>query len=88
MADSMMGRLSTFYSSSHRQVLKVLDGLDDRYVMWSPNNTAPCIGFHLWHLARWADYLQEMISETPGQIWEMDRLAEEWGLRGCGSGIC
>jgi len=81
MADSMMGRLSTFYSSSHRQVLAVLNSLDDRYVMWSPNKTAPCIGFHLWHLARWADYLQEMITETSGQIWEAEGLAEEWGLQ-------
>ena len=81
MAESIMRRIATFYSSSHGQALKLLDGLDDRHIMWRPNNTAPCIGFHLWHLARWADYLQEMITETSGQIWEAEGLAEEWDLR-------
>jgi hypothetical protein len=80
MTDSTIRRIAMSYSSTHEQVLKVVDGLDDRQVMWRPGKTAPCIGFHLWHLARWADYLQEMISNASGQIWETEGLAAEWGL--------
>lgn len=80
MTDSTERRVAVVYSSTHEQVLKVVEGLDDRQLMWRPSKTAPCIGFHLWHLARWADYLQEMISDTGGQIWETEGLAAEWGL--------
>ena len=80
MTESTMRSIAMCYASTHEQELKVVDGLDDGQVMWRPSNTAPCIGFHLWHLSRWADYLQEMISGTHGQIWETEGLAAQWGL--------
>jgi hypothetical protein len=87
MAGSIMHCIAAYYFSTHDQVLKVIDGLDARHIMWRPNKTAPCIGFHLWHLARWADYLQEMITDTGGQVWETEGLAGEWGLRGADLGF-
>ncbi len=51
---------------------------------------APSVGFHLWHMARWADLLQ---AKLPGmteslamrlaarpQIWDSEALATRWGL--------
>jgi hypothetical protein len=52
MTDSTLRRIAMSYAFTHEQVLKVVDGLNDRQVMWRPSKTAPCIGFHLWHLAR------------------------------------
>ena len=80
MADSITRLVATGYSSTHEQVLKAVDGLDDRTILWTPCKTAPSIAFHLWHMARWADYLQEMISGSTGQIWETEGLAREWGF--------
>jgi len=55
-----------------------------------PGPHAPTIGFHLWHIARWADIVQAHLhnmgaaSDTPPiqEIWERDGLVEEWGLGG------
>jgi uncharacterized damage-inducible protein DinB len=51
---------------------------------------APSIGFHLWHMARWADLLQAKLPEMTEelatrlsarlQIWESEALAARWGL--------
>ena len=49
---------------------------------------APAIGFHLWHIARWADIVQ---AHLPGmgaeqhaapihEIWKNEDLAIQWGL--------
>lgn len=80
MAESIMGYIAEYYRSRHELVLKVVGGLDDRQMMWRPNRTTPPIGFHVWHLARWADYVQEMITETGVQLWEREALAAQWGF--------
>ena len=80
MADSIMDYIAEYYRATHELVLKVVDSLDDQQIMWRPNRTTPSIGFHLWHLARWADYLQEMITDTGAQIWEEEELAAQWGF--------
>lgn len=38
------------------------------------------MGFHVWHLARWADYLQEMINGRGSQLWEKEELAARWDM--------
>jgi len=80
MADSVMGCIAEYYRSRHELVLKLVDRLDDQQIMWRPNRTTPSIGFHVWHLARWADYMQEMITDTGAQIWEKEELAAKWGF--------
>ncbi len=52
--------------------------------------TAPPVGWHLWHIARWADRLQASFPNQPfgaarfwdpdRQIWFRDRLSSRWGL--------
>jgi len=49
---------------------------------------APAIGFHLWHIARWADIVQAHLptmdttstSISGEEIWEREGLAAKWGL--------
>jgi hypothetical protein len=80
MADSIMGHISEYYRTRHALVLKLVDGLDDQQILWRLNRTTPSIAFHVWHLARWADYLQEMFTDNGIQIWEKQQLAARWGF--------
>jgi DinB superfamily len=81
MSDSIMDAIAGYYRLTHEQVLRLLDRLDEQQITWRPNLTTLSIGFHVWHLARWADYLQEMLTDD-GQIWEAEELAALWGLGG------
>jgi uncharacterized damage-inducible protein DinB len=87
MANSVMDYIAEYYCSRHEFVLKLVDGLNDQQIMWRPNRTTPSIGFHVWHLARWADYLQEVITGTGVQIWEQEKLAAQWGFDGANLGF-
>lgn len=87
MADSIMDYIATYYRATHEQVLRVVDSLDDQQIMWRPNRTTPSIGFHVWHMARWADYMQEMIADAGVQIWETEGLAAQWGFPGASLGF-
>jgi hypothetical protein len=80
MAESIMDCIVGYYHRTHALILKVVGRLDDQQMIWQPSLTAPCIAFHLWHVARWADYLQEMITDGGVQIWEREGLAAKWDL--------
>ena len=82
---------------THGWLLKVTselpgDGLARRFA-----STAPPIGWHLWHITRWADRIQATFPNhsfgathrwDPGrQIWFRERLAERWGLEAAALGI-
>jgi len=88
------------YQNIHQIVLKQAEGLTDEQLRWKPENYSTSIGFHLWHLAREADYLKAAILEHfpalgPGfgeakQIWHEEELAEKWGFpadTGVGTGM-
>ncbi len=75
-----MTLLARYYQATHGQLLALVGTLNDEQLAWRPNPTTPSIAFHLWHLARWADYLQEMIGDAGRQIWEAQGLAAAWGL--------
>jgi len=80
VADNASAQVARFYRATHALILKVAEPLDEGQLTWQPGETAPTIAFHLWHLARWADYLQEMIAEDGSQVWEREGLAARWGL--------
>lgn len=79
---------------AHALILKVTSDLSDDQLTGRPAPVppavAPCIGWHLWHLSRWADLVQASIpGMTPelerrlgraSQIWEAEDLAARWGL--------
>lgn len=80
MTDSIMAELSSRYRINHENLLELVSGLTDEQLAWTPNATTPSVGFHVWHLARWADYLQELINGRGSQLWETDQLAEQWNM--------
>ena len=80
MTESIMAEISYEYRRTHEYLLDLVDKLTDEQMGWTPNVTTPSIGFHVWHLARWADYLQEMINGRGSQLWEKEGLGAQWAL--------
>jgi hypothetical protein len=87
VAASLLGEVQAL----HGDFARAIDGVDDQTWAARPAATAPSIGFHLWHTARWADLFQ---ARFPGfapdlarlgpneEIWSRDRLASRWKLEG------
>ena len=68
------------YRRTNRRAIGAVSELSDGQLRWRPNLTAPSIGFHIWHMARWADDLVETIKGPGSQIWQREGLAAAWGL--------
>lgn len=74
----------------HQLLLRTTEDLSEEQFRWRPSPTAPPIGWHLWHMARWADRLQAVFpsERTPARaephpdrgIWQQEDLARTWGL--------
>jgi len=75
-----MAEVARRYCQTHEYLLDLVEALTDEQIAWTPNFTTPSIGFHVWHLARWADYLQEMINGRGNQVWEKEGLGAKWAL--------
>jgi uncharacterized damage-inducible protein DinB len=70
---------------AHRRVLTLVDDLNDEQLRRRPGPSAPSIGFHFWHLARWADYDAQLI-DGRAQVWHQRGLALQWGMQPAGLG--
>jgi len=75
-----MAKLSERYRTNQENLLELVEGLTEAQIAWTPNETTPSVGFHVWHLARWADYLQELINGRGSQLWEIEGLAARWNM--------
>jgi len=80
MTENIMAEISKQYRLVHENLLDLVDGLTDEQIGWISSETTPCIGFHVWHLARWADYLQEIINGRGSQLWEKEEMAARWNM--------
>lgn len=80
MTQNIMTEISHRYRQTHEYLLGLVEDLTEEQIGWTPNATTPSIGFHVWHLARWADYLQEMINGRGSQVWEKEELGAKWAL--------
>ncbi len=80
MTDSIMAEIANRYRVNQENLLDLAGGLTAEQLVWTPNETTPSVGFHVWHLARWADYLQELINGRGSQLWEIDGLAVRWNM--------
>lgn len=75
---------------THRQILRVTSTLTGEQLARRLAPTATPPGWHLWHIARWADRLQASYPDRPvtngrrwdlhGQLWIREKLARAWGL--------
>ena len=80
MSKSIMAEIARRYRDTQDALLELVDGLIDEQLTWTPNQTTPCVGFHIWHTARWADYLQEIIHGQGTQLWEKEGIAARWDM--------
>ena len=76
--------LSSRLNRLNRQLLLVSSTLTEEEVSTWPTKTAPSCKWHIWHMARWADYVQSLLSpivdeQTP-ELWEADGIEDEWGF--------
>jgi len=73
------------------QLLQVVDALTDEEASKWPTTTAPSCKWHLWHMERWADYVQSLLSpvvdEKMPELWEFAGVADEWGFDGVDLGM-
>ncbi len=77
------------YRRTHERVLALVDDLSDEQLAWR-HTAVHSIAWNLWHLARWADHLQERIPHMTAelgrrlgmsrQVWEAEGLAARWGF--------
>lgn len=72
--------LASRYRQNQDNLIELMAGLTESQIAWTANETTPSIGFHVWHLARWADYLQELFNGRGSQIWDTEGLADRWNL--------
>ncbi len=74
--------VAEYSALTHKRVLHVIEDIDDA-ALRARSGRANSVGFNLWHIARWADWLQAQIARTHGEdqrsIWEREGLAERWG---------
>lgn len=80
MPTEFIPAIASFYASTHDKILQSVESLSQAELDWSPGVKAPSIAFHVWHAARYADYVAEIIWGPGSQIWDQERLAELWGL--------
>jgi hypothetical protein len=86
IVNAVVGRIKW----THHGLISVTEDLTGQQISQQPSPIAPPIGWHLFHVARWADRLQVSFSITPtiedsqpgrrGEIWRVEGLAAQWGL--------
>lgn len=93
MTNNVVNELTSpwFLPFPHRALLKFAEGLTDEQLAHRPSPTSPPIGWHIFHVARWADRLQASFpnhlpedshsSALPRQIWSVENLATAWSVR-------
>ena len=61
---------------------RTLESLSEEEFVRAPGETAPPIGWHLWHIARWADRFQATLAdrEAPAEIWVAERMPAAIGV--------
>ena len=86
MSDDIAEHVAHAYQRTHAHLLESVVDLADQELGWTAAPGTPSVGFHLWHVARWSDFLHEVLSGVGGQLWDSEGLALAWGLDDAGLG--
>jgi hypothetical protein len=75
--------VSVRIARTHAWLVSTTSELSEAGLSWRAGPRAPAIGFHVWHVARWADRLQAQLprmlaSGTANEVWVADSFAERW----------
>lgn len=81
--------LGRIYTLNHRNALEAVADLDEDKLRWRPPRSNS-VAFNLWHIARWADHFQSILSTmTPAlrqrigarpELWTRGGLVAKWGF--------
>jgi len=90
MPSSSPTTIVELYCGTHRRLLTLAEKVTEPQLHWRSTPQSHSIAFHLWHVARWADYMQAVIPGmspelqqqlgSHGQIWERQALGVRWGF--------
>lgn len=90
MSTTLAGTIIDAYCQTHTRLLTLVEKMSDTQIQWQATAESHSIAFHLWHVARWADYMQAAIPGmtpvlqqqfgTRAQLWEREALAHRWGF--------
>ena len=90
------GLLAKHYRNCHKAALAMVDDLSEEQFRWRPTPGPQSIGWNLWHIARWDDYLAEVLLEhtpslghlgPPRQVWKERKIATRWNLKSIDLGL-
>ncbi len=81
MSKGIAAVIADAYRRTHGHVLELVNDLPDELLVRRAGPSSPSVAFHLWHLARWADFLQEVLHGPGSQLWDKEKVAASWGLR-------
>ena len=66
MSQDLYRTIVDSYSANHDRIISLVADLTNEQLLWRASDLAPSIGFHAWHLGRWADLVQEIFN-GPGR---------------------
>ena len=72
---------------AYRWVQEVVADLSEEQLRWQPNRTTPSIRFQLFHIARWADDLHQLITGANHQFWHAEGVPARWDLNPSALGL-
>ena len=80
--DGVLELLRKQHDSFGGMLRRTVENLTEAQFTRVPGETAPPIGWHLWHIARWGDRFQATLADrdAPAEIWVTDGLPEACGL--------
>jgi hypothetical protein len=81
MESTPYNELVVAFAEVHQQILKLAEGLPEGELAWRPGPMANTLGFYLWHIARWADYLPASLPETTPGLRQLLGPRQETGYR-------
>ena len=89
MVDAVLALLVRQHASQAGMLRRTLENLTDHQFTHAPGETAPPMGWHLWHIARWGDRFQASIAnpEAPAEIWTSEGWAEACGFEDIELGV-
>ncbi|MDX1417666.1 MAG: DinB family protein [Candidatus Promineifilaceae bacterium] len=79
MSDPIVKKILDTISWTQNRMIRETSNLTEAEFCQQPSLAAPPIGWHVWHIARWADMLQASMTDQQ-EHWEQAELVVKFGL--------
>jgi DinB family protein len=70
--------LARQYHACHRAALGMVGELSQEQFRWRPTHGPQSIGWNLWHIARWNDYLAEVLLQQTASLSHLGPARQVW----------